>query len=133
MNFRQLSTFVGIFEDGSFNKAARRLNATQSGLSVQIRNLEESLGASLFERTAKGVSPTPAGIRLYGVAVDILRQLDGVGNDLRNLSGHISGPLRVGLMPTFTRGILAPVLGRFLAQHPNVEISVIEVLISTQN
>ena len=94
MNFRQLSTFVGIYEEGSFNKAAQRLNATQSGLSMQIRNLEDSLGCSLFDRTAKGVTPTVAGTRLYATAVDILRQLDGAEAELRNLSGMISGRLR---------------------------------------
>jgi DNA-binding transcriptional LysR family regulator len=126
MNFRQLSTFVGIYEEGSFNKAAQRLNATQSGLSMQIKNLEDSLGCALFDRTAKGVTPTMAGTRLYATAVDILRQLDGAAAELRNLSGMISGRLRVGLMPTFTRGILAPVLSRYLADYPNVEVSVVE-------
>lgn len=126
MNFRQLSTFVGIYEDGSFNKAARRLNATQSGLSVQIRNLEDALGTPLFERSAKGVQPTLAGRRLYATAVDILRQLDRVGAELRDLSGQITGPLRVGLMPTFTRGLLAPVMSGYMAEHPNVEVSVVE-------
>ena len=126
MNFRQLATFVGIYEEGSFNKAAQRLNATQSGLSMQIRNLEDSLGTPLFDRTTRGVTPTHAGNRLYATAVDILRQLDGAEAELRNLSGTISGRLRVGLMPTFTRGMLAPVLSRYLADFPNVEVSVIE-------
>lgn len=126
MNFRQLATFVGIYEDGSFNKAARRLNATQSGLSVQIRNLEETMGTALFERSAKGVQPTLAGRRLYATAVEVLRQLDRVGLELRDLSGQITGPLRVGLMPTFTRGLLAPVLSGYMAEHPNVEVSVVE-------
>ena len=126
MNFRQLATFVGIYEDGSFNKAARRLNATQSGLSVQIRNLEETMGTVLFERSAKGVQPTLAGRRLYATAVEVLRQLDRVGLELRDLSGQITGPLRVGLMPTFTRGLLAPVLSGYMAEHPNVEVSVVE-------
>lgn len=126
MNFRQLATFVGIYEDGSFNKAARRLNATQSGLSVQIRNLEETMGTVLFERSAKGVQPTLAGRRLYATAVEVLRQLDRVGLELRDLAGQISGPLRVGLMPTFTRGLLAPVLSGYMVDHPNVEVSVVE-------
>lgn len=126
MNFRQLATFVGIYEEGSFNKAARRLNATQSGLSMQIRNLENSLGVPLFDRTTRGVTPTHAGTRLYATAVAILRQLDGVEAELRNLTGTISGRLRVGLMPTFTRGMLAPVLSRYLADFPHVEVSVIE-------
>lgn len=126
MNLRQLVTFVGIYEEGSFNKAARRLNATQSGLSVQIRNLEEALGAELFSRSVRGVKPTPAGRRLYGTAVDILRRIDHIEADFRNLKGEISGDLRIGLMPTFTRGVIGPALERFLSAHPNVQISVYE-------
>jgi DNA-binding transcriptional LysR family regulator len=58
--------------------------------------------------------------------VDVLARLDGAETELRMLSGEITGPLRIGLMPTFTRGMLAPVLSRFLAAHPNVTVSVIE-------
>lgn len=126
MNLRQLAAFVGIYEEGSFNKAAQRLNATQSGLSMQIRNLEDSLGTPLFDRSAKGVTPTFAGTRLYAVAVDVLRRLDAAELELRSLSGTVSGPLRIGLMPTFTRGILAPVVSGFLRDFPNVELSVTE-------
>ncbi|MFN5997063.1 MAG: LysR family transcriptional regulator [Paracoccaceae bacterium] len=126
MNFRQLATFVGVYDAGSFNRAAVRLNATQSGLSMQIKTLEDTLGTVLFERSAKGVTPTYAGRRLYETAVEILRRLDGAEAELRNLSGTINGPVRVGLMPTFTRGVLAPALSRFITDHPNAELTVLE-------
>ncbi|MFZ8941001.1 MAG: LysR family transcriptional regulator [Gemmobacter sp.] len=126
MNLRQLSAFVAIHEEGSFSRAAERLAATQSGLSMQIRNMEERLGLRLFERTARGVTPTEAGRHLYGVAVDILHRLDAAEIDLRNLSKIVSGPLAVGLMPTFTRGVLAPVLSDLIADHPDVTLRVIE-------
>jgi len=126
MNLRQLSAFVAIYEEGSFNKAAQRLHATQSGLSMQIKLLEERLGVSLFDRSAQGVTPTVAGSRLYGTAVDVMRDLDRAETDLRALGQSITGPLRVGLMPTFTRGILAPVLSDYLRDHPAVTLSVVE-------
>ncbi len=126
MNLRQLQLFVGIYEDGSFNRAAERMHATQSGLSMQIRNLEERLGVRLFERSARGVTPTFAGNRLYTRAVEILRQLDSAEGELRNLSGSVSGPLRVGLMPTFTRGLVAPVLTEYVREHPHVEVTIVE-------
>lgn len=126
MNFRQLVTFVGIYEEGSFNRAAVRLHATQSGLSMQMKQLEASLGTPLFERSARGVTPTYSGQRLYETAVDILRRLDVAEAELRNLSGTISGPVRIGLMPTFTRGVLAPAINRFIVDHPNVDVTVVE-------
>jgi DNA-binding transcriptional LysR family regulator len=126
MNFRQLQTFVGIVEEGSFNKAAARLNATQSGLSMQIRNLEETLQVRLFERSPRGVTLTRAGELFYDRAVAILRQCDQAATEIRSFAGTLSGPLKVGLMPTFTRGVLAPVLNDFVARYPNVELTVVE-------
>jgi len=126
MNLRQLAAFVGIYEEGSFSRAAERLAATQSGLSMQIRKMEDRLGLRLFDRSARGVTPTEAGRHLYGVAVEILHRLDAAERDLRNLSGRVSGPLAVGLMPTFTRGVLAPVLSDLIADHPDVTLRVIE-------
>ena len=61
MNLRQLATFVGVYEERSFSKAARRLNATQSGLSMQTQLLEERIGTRLFDRSPRGVTPTYAG------------------------------------------------------------------------
>jgi LysR family transcriptional regulator, nitrogen assimilation regulatory protein len=126
MNLRQLHSFVGIVEEGSFNRAAQRLNATQSGLSMQIRNLEDDLRVSLFDRTPRGVTLTRAGHLFYGRAIAILRQINQAEADLKDLSGKVSGPLKVGLMPTFTRNLLAPVLENFIADFPNVELTIVE-------
>lgn len=115
-----------IVEEGSFNKAAQRLHATQSGLSMQIRNLEDELGVELLERSARGVTPTRAGKIFYKRAAAILRDVDHAETEMRQLDRTVSGPLRVGLMPTFTRGLLAPVIKNFLRDYPAVELSVIE-------
>lgn len=123
---RQLETFVGIYEEGSFNQAARRLNATQSGLSVQIKQLEAYLDVTLFERSSRGVLPTLAGEKLYQTAVTILRELDATETALKKIDGTLSGNLRVGLMPTFTRSLLAPVLTSFTSRYPDVEVAVTE-------
>lgn len=126
MNLRQIRAFVGVYEDGSFSRAAERLNATQSGLSMQVQNLEARLGAALFERSTRGVVPTQAGRRFYLRAVEILRHVEDAGAELHTLARGVSGPLRIGLMPTFTRGALAPALEGFLRDHPHVEVSVTE-------
>ncbi|WP_127143023.1 LysR family transcriptional regulator [Pelagibacterium montanilacus] len=126
MNLRQLAMFVGIVEEQSFNKAAQRLNATQSGLSMQIRNLEDHLGVTLLERSSRGAVPTAAGVKFYDRALAILRQVDEAQTELRTMSGSIAGPLRVGLMPTFTRGLITPVIRDYLEKYPHVELSVTE-------
>jgi len=126
VNLRQLVTFVRIVEEGSFNKAAQRLNATQSGLSMQIRNLEDHLGVALLDRSARGVTPTRAGRIFYKRAAAILRDVEHAASEMRQLDRDVGGPLRVGLMPTFTRGLLAPVMKDFLRDYPAVELSVTE-------
>ena len=126
LNIRHLRAFVGVYEEGSFSKAAKRLNATQSGLSMQNQNLEAQIGLKLFERSPRGVTPTFAGRRLYELAVGLLRQLDEVTAEVKVMSSGISGDIKVGLMPTFTRGVLAPALARFIEDFPNVRVSVVE-------
>lgn len=93
---------------------------------MMIRNLEGELEAELFERSSRGVEPTAAGRRLYGHAVAMLRRAEEAKGEIKALAGSVAGPLRVGLMPTFTRGLLAPVLGPYLADFPEVDLSVTE-------
>ncbi|WP_157775690.1 LysR family transcriptional regulator [Hartmannibacter diazotrophicus] len=126
MNLRQLAAFIGVYEEGSFSAAARRLNATQSGLSMQIQNLEEQIGLRLFDRSPRGVVPTHSGQRLYVRAIDIMRNLDEISVEIRTLSEGVGGTVRIGLMPTFSRGVLAPALAAFIADYPNVKVSVVE-------
>ncbi|WP_431301079.1 LysR family transcriptional regulator [Tabrizicola sp. BL-A-41-H6] len=126
LNLRHLVTFVGVYEERSFSKAAKRLHATQSGLSMQTQHLEESIGLSLFDRSARGVTPTFAGDRLYELSVEVIRRLDEIDADIRVLKTGVGGELSVGLMPTFTRAVLAPTLGAFIAEYPTVRVSVVE-------
>ncbi|MBZ7927725.1 LysR family transcriptional regulator [Ensifer adhaerens] len=125
-NLRQLMTFVGVFEERSFSKAAQRLNATQSGLSMQTQQLEQNIGSKLFERSAKGVIPTYAGQRFYEHAVEIIRRIDQMDSEIKALSGGVSGEMKAGLMPTFTRAVLAPSLLNFMNSYPNVSVSIVE-------
>ncbi len=126
MNLRHLVTFVGVYEERSFSKAAKRLNATQSGLSMQTQQLEDRIGMQLFDRSARGVVPTFAGQRLYEQAVDIIRRLEEIDADIRSLRIGVGGDMTVGLMPTFTRAVLAPTLNDFIQNYPDVRVSVVE-------
>jgi LysR family transcriptional regulator, nitrogen assimilation regulatory protein len=126
LNIRQLASFVAVYEEGSFSKAAKRMNATQSGLSMQNQQLEEQIGLALFDRSPRGVTPTVAGRRVYDLAVTLLRQLDAVKSEIKSLSTGITGEIKIGLMPTFTRGVLAPALQEFISQYPNVKVSIVE-------
>jgi LysR family nitrogen assimilation transcriptional regulator len=126
LNLRQLRAFVAVFEEGSFNKAARRDNATQSGLSALVGNLEAQLGVRIFDRTTKGIVPTQAGERLYRRSSAILRDLSDAESEMRLLAGDVAGRIRIGLIPAVTHSFLAAVLDEFFARYPAVDITIVE-------
>lgn len=126
MKLQQLRSFVSAFQERSFTAAARRLNATQSGLSMQVKELEASLGVRLFERSTTGVTPTVAGELLYPHARAVLREISEAGNEMAALAGKVTGSVNAGLMPTFTRGALAPALLTFTARFPHVRLRLVE-------
>lgn len=126
LNIRQLQAFVAVFEEGSFNKAAERENATQPGMSTLVRNLEKQIGLRVFERTSKGVEPTQAGERLYRRCTTILRDLGDIESELRILAGDVSGHIRIGLIPSIAYSLLSPVLTEFSDSYPAVDVTIVE-------
>lgn len=126
IKLQNLRYFVAVYEEGSISAAARKVNATQSGVSVQIRDLEEQLGVSLFDRVSSGVAATRAGDRIYASAIRILREVSRLGDEAANLSGQLTGEVKIGAMPTFARAILGPVLCAYCNEYPLVDVKVTE-------
>ena len=126
MKFQQILTFVAVYQERSFTAAAERIHATQSGLSMQVKELEERIGVRLFDRSPKGVEPTAAGQRLYEHALKVLHDVESLREEMRLIRGEVTGSVSAGLMPTFTRAALAPAVTRFAADSPHVEIKIVE-------
>lgn len=126
MKLQHLKYFVAVFEEGSFSAGAQRVNATQSGLSMHVRQLEDRFQVQLLNRSSTGVTPTEAGRRFYRDAVRVLHAASEAEANLRSLSGTVTGHVTVGLMPTFTRAVLGPTLTQFVEAYPNVKVSVRE-------
>ena len=123
---RQIRAVIAVCEEGSFTRAAERENATQSGISQHVAAVERMLGVRLFERSAAGVTPTPAGMRYYKSCIEAVGMLDSAAEQARSIAGGVTGDLRIGLMPTFTRAVLAPVLEDYIERHPEVRLHVTE-------
>jgi LysR family tcuABC transcriptional regulator len=123
---RQIRAVIAVCEEGSFTRAAERENATQSGISQHVAAVERTLGVKLFERAPGGVVPTPAGLRYYRRCVEAVGILDTANEEARALAGLVTGDLRVGLMPTFTRAVLAPTLDHFVPRFPDVRLHIFE-------
>jgi LysR family transcriptional regulator, nitrogen assimilation regulatory protein len=123
---RQVRAVIAVCEEGSFTRAAERENATQSGISQHVAAVERALGVKLFERLSGSVIPTPAGLHYYKGCVGAVGALEKAAEQARAAASQISGDLRIGLMPTFTRAVLAPVLDDFVPQCPEVRLHIVE-------
>lgn len=126
MKLQHLKYFVAVYEEGSFSAGAQRVNATQSGLSMHVRQLEDRFQVKLLNRSSTGVTPTEAGRRFYRDAVRVMHAASEAEANLQKLSGTLTGQVTVGLMPTFTRAVLGPTLTRFVEDYPNVKVTVRE-------
>lgn len=123
---RQIRAIIAVCEEGSFTRAAVRENATQSGISQHVAAAERALGVKLFERTAAGVKPTPAGQRYYKRCVAAVSQLADAGEEARSVAQRVSGDLRIGLIPTLTRSALPQAVDAFVKRYPDVRIHIVE-------
>lgn len=116
-----LRTFWCVRETGGFTAAARRLNSTQSTVSMQIRRLEDQVGTTLFQRLGRQVQATPDGERLAGYAGQLLVLNDQAWNDLT--SAELSGRVRLGIPDDFAF-YLPEVIREFREQYPGVDLQV---------
>jgi LysR family nitrogen assimilation transcriptional regulator len=126
MKLQQLRYFAAVYEQGSFSAAADKVNATQSGLSMHVSQIEKRYKVTLFLRSSTGVAATEAGRLFYHEAVKVLAAAVHAEDRLRTLSKSVVGHIQVGLMPTFTRAVLTPVLLRFAKEFPEVRLSIAE-------
>ena len=128
MNFKQIQYFVQVAELGSFTRAASVLRVAQPALSRQVRSLEVELRQPLFERNGRGVTLTAAGQRLLGHGRGILQQLERARHDLEDQRGAASGLLSIGLPPSVSRTLTAPLVDAFRAHFPRATLTVVEGL-----
>lgn len=118
-----LASFVAVAEASSISEAARRLGLSKSVVSDRLAELERMLGAPLLHRTTRKLSLTEDGTAFLERAVRIVREVEDATADMAQRRGTLSGPLRVSAPVTFGRMHLGPALYSFLAQHPQLELT----------
>ena len=106
MNLAHLRYARAVAREGSFGRAARACSVTQPALSNGIAVLERTLGGRLFDRTARGVTPTPLGQRLLPLIESTLQGLDTVLAEARLATRQEPRPLRVGVSPLINRELI---------------------------
>ena len=117
-----LRAFTAVIESGGFAAAARRLGIATSSVTRQVDSLEAKLGARLFNRSTRTVTPTNAGHSYYVHAVRILSDLEEADRAIAQLDESPRGPLRVSAPVAFGRLHVAPMVAGYLARHPAVEL-----------
>ena len=119
MDVIDLKVVDAVARHGSMNKAAVELNTVQSNVSSRIRSLEDELGVSLFQRSAKGVQLTPAGRRILPYAARLSKLLSDASAAARD-DGKPSGVLEIGTLETTLALRLPLLIARFANAWPDV-------------
>jgi DNA-binding transcriptional LysR family regulator len=114
--------------NGSFSVAAERLGYTQSAISRQIALMEQAAGQPLFERLARGVRPTEAGIVVARHAEVVLGELRATRQDIQDLTDRPPGRLRVGAFSTAMAALVPRAITAFAETEPRTRISLREGL-----
>lgn len=124
LDAKRLQILLSVVEGGSVTAAADELFYTPSGVSQQLRKLEEEVGQPLLQRHARGMVPTDAGHVLAGHARAILQQMDAAMADLDQLAGLKSGSLSLGTFPTLGSSFIPLVISRFRKMYPSIKLDV---------
>ncbi len=120
-----LQAFVAVARHGSFRRASAERGVSASAFSHVIRGLEEALGVRLFHRTSRSVGLTDAGRELLERIGPALGEVAEALGSARASSGTPSGSLRLNVPRIATTLVIEPVIGRFLATYPDIQLDVV--------
>lgn len=123
MKIEGIAAFVAVAEAGSISEAARRLRLSKSVVSERVAELERGLNATLLHRTTRKLTLTEDGIAFRERAIRIVGEVQAAADDLAERRGLLTGPLRIAAPVSFGRRHLGPALYPFLAQHPEIELT----------
>ncbi|WP_426155247.1 transcriptional regulator CynR [Pseudomonas sp. TSRC2-2] len=127
MLLRHLRYLLAVADYGGFTRAAEALHVSQPTLSQQIRQLEETLGVSLFDRTSRTVKPTDAGAAYIECARRVLVELEAGQRALHDVKDLSRGTLRLAMTPTFMAYLVGPLVRDYGARFPGIHLEISEL------
>lgn len=125
---RHVRAFLRISETRNFTRAASDLHLSQSALTVQIQQLEESLGVQLFDRNKRGVTLTAAGRDVYGPLQRLFNDAQAIVDHTYELRSASTGFVTIAALPTVCAGVLADVVRSFVEIHPGIRIQISDIV-----
>jgi len=126
LTLKQFRYFEALARFGHFGRAAAASGISQPALSMQIRELEQTLGADLFERSARLIRPTRFGEEFALRVQDILRSVDELADLARASRDCFAGRLSIGVIPTIAPYLLPRMIGAVADKYPDLDLHVRE-------
>lgn len=126
ITLRQLQYVVAVDDQKSFRKAALACSVSQPSLSAQVAQLEEALGLKIFDRDRSRVLVTANGVRFLEKARALLNQADALVDQAQHAADPLSGPLRIGVIPTVGPYLLPEVASPLREKFPKLRFSWVE-------
>jgi LysR family hydrogen peroxide-inducible transcriptional activator len=128
LTLKQLRYFDALARHGHFGRAAEAAAISQPALSMQIRDLEDTLGTPLLERGPRALRLTAFGEEFLARARAILRQTEELEDLARAARAELTGRLRIGVIPTVAPYLLPRVIARLTAQYPALDLTLRETV-----
>lgn len=130
--FRHLDAFLSLARDGNVSRTAERMNIAQPALSQQIHLLESRVDAALFERGARPLRLTEAGLFFQVEAAALVARFDAAVAETRAIAVGRRGWLGIGFTRSAMYDFLPPIVRRFTLEHPDVDLRLHEMLTEDQ-
>ncbi|HEX7854525.1 MAG TPA: LysR family transcriptional regulator [Sphingobium sp.] len=128
MDIRQLRYFLAVAAERNFSRAAERLNMAQPPLSRQIQQLEQEVGASLFDRDSRPMALTDAGRLFYEQAIQVTRRMDEMKEAMRAFVTSNRPGFIVGFVPSVLYARLPDIIRGFRRAAPDVDLRLVEMM-----
>lgn len=126
MDIRQIRIFKAVYDAGSIVGAGEVERCAPSVIAHHLANLEHSLKQPLFERSSKGVIPTPAGQHFYSHASAILRAFENAESDMRDQTRFLSGHVIIGMAFSAVLGSAMQIMQRLREEQPQIRLDIAE-------
>ena len=126
MTIQQMEYIVAVNKYRQFVVAAKNCGVAQPSLSAMIQKLEDELGVKIFDRTKQPIEPTPIGEKIIYQAEVAIRESKRIREIVDYESGNLTGPLRIGIIPTLAPYIVPDFINNFRKSNPEIELTIVE-------
>ena len=120
----RMRAFIDVVDAEGFSAAARKIGRSKALLSKYVRELEDELGALLLNRTTRQFSLTESGHAYFKRATEIVRDIDGLQESIRESSGDVRGRIRLTAPRSFADAAIGQVLIDFVSDHPDIKLDI---------